>query len=107
MKEERLQFMTAQITLLPRIVKNSNERYYSQPNGMVYSEEESMSEKQTAHDLMYSAISVGMSAFKSNSFNSEMKSNDRTKIDSTQKWIPIYHEDLLIHFKCFSVNLSN
>ncbi|KAK6109940.1 7 transmembrane receptor (rhodopsin family) protein [Brugia pahangi] len=66
--------------------RNSNERYYSQPNGMVYSEEESISEKQTTHDLMYSVISVGMSALKSNSLNSEMKSNDRTKL-------PVNHMD--------------
>ncbi|KAM3726848.1 5-hydroxytryptamine receptor [Dirofilaria immitis] len=37
--------------------RNNSERYHSHPNGMIYSEEESMSERHTTHDLMYSTIS--------------------------------------------------
>ncbi|VBB28302.1 unnamed protein product [Acanthocheilonema viteae] len=59
--------------------RNSNERYYSQPNDMLYSEEESMSEKQTTHDLMFSTISVGISPLKSNSPICEIASNNQLK----------------------------
>uniref|UniRef100_A0A1I7V7C3 G_PROTEIN_RECEP_F1_2 domain-containing protein n=1 Tax=Loa loa TaxID=7209 RepID=A0A1I7V7C3_LOALO len=60
--------------------KNSNERYYSHPNGMLYSEDESMPEKQPTNDLRYSDISVGISAFKSDLSSCEMTSNDRSKL---------------------------
>lgn len=60
--------------------RNTNERYCSQSNGILNSEEESMSEKQTTNDLMYSAISVGLSAFKSNSPICQIASNDRSKV---------------------------
>uniref|UniRef100_A0A0R3RLN2 G_PROTEIN_RECEP_F1_2 domain-containing protein n=1 Tax=Elaeophora elaphi TaxID=1147741 RepID=A0A0R3RLN2_9BILA len=74
--------------------RDSSERYYSHPNGMINSEEESISDKQTTHDLMYSAINVGISALKSNSSGCEVTSDDRSKV--------FYFQQFLLFSKCIN-----
>lgn len=60
-----------------------------------------MSEKQTTHELMYSAFSVGMTALKSNSTARETASNDQSKVNHFEHRI-----SLLFNYFFFTLNIK-
>lgn len=58
----------------------NSDRNYLRPNGMLYSDEELMPGKQATSELMYHAISVGISALEANTSTSDTAENDRSKV---------------------------